>query len=292
MALKATKPGVVVPGKPKVLISGESGVGKTMFSLDFPKPYLIDTEGGATREQYQKKLKGGGGAYFGKEQGSQDFKTVLEEIKELATTKHEFQTLNMDSFSYIYILEAAKAELAMGSDFGKDKKEANKPTRQLIRWLEEIDMNVILICHSKAKWGRKGKEVYQDGTTFDGYDKLEYILDLWIEILKDRRNFLVKKSRISSFQQGQTYPLSYDKFAELYGKQIIERESKPIVMAKKAQVEKIKKLVEVVKIDDTEIEKWFSKASVFEWEEMTEEQIVKCIKFVEKKLKTIEGKGE
>ena len=71
-ALKAKQPEEVKVSKPKFMIYGESGVGKTFFALDFPKPYLIDTEGGAVREQYQAKLKTVGGAYFGKEEGSQD----------------------------------------------------------------------------------------------------------------------------------------------------------------------------------------------------------------------------
>ena len=57
MALRAKKPEAVKVSKPKFLISGESGVGKTFFALDFPRPYLIDVESGATRPQYQEKLK-------------------------------------------------------------------------------------------------------------------------------------------------------------------------------------------------------------------------------------------
>ena len=57
MALKAKQPEKVQVSKPKFMISGESGVGKTFFALDFPKPYLIDCEAGATRPQYQEKLK-------------------------------------------------------------------------------------------------------------------------------------------------------------------------------------------------------------------------------------------
>ncbi len=81
MPLKAKQPIEVKATKPKFMISGESGVGKTFFALEFPRPYLMDTEGGATRQQYQDKLKKSGGVYFGKEEGSQDFKAVIDEIK-------------------------------------------------------------------------------------------------------------------------------------------------------------------------------------------------------------------
>lgn len=296
--LKARKPELVVASKPKFLISGKAGIGKTFFALDFPKPYLIDTEGGATRQQYQEKLKAVGGAYFGKEEGSQDFQAVIKEIEALATQKHDYKTLIIDSFTYLYLLEAAKAEQEIGSDFGRDRKEANKPTRQMIRWLERVDMNVILVCHSKEKWIRRGKEIYSEGTIFDGYDKLEYILDLWVEITRGNYTpqndgeFVVKKSRIDSFPMGSVHPLRYDKFAEIYGKKIIEKETTPVVLASAEQVERIKQLIEVVKIEESEIEKWFSKGGVDEWKEMTSEQIEKCINFLTKKAAVLVGNGK
>ena len=253
MGLKAKAPEEVKPTKPKFLISGASGVGKTFFSLSFPKPYLIDAEGGATRAQYQTKLKAVGGAYLGKEDGAQDFEVVIDQIKALITEKHDYKTLIIDSFSYLYMLEAAKAEEKMGSDSGRDKKEANKPTRQLIRWLEKLDMNIILICHSKEKWVRQGKEVASAGTTFDGYDKLEYLLDLWVELIG--KNFVVKKSRVDSLPQGQAFPLEYSKFAELYGQGVMEAPVVPVLIATPEQVERIETLIKTLNVSNEEVEK-------------------------------------
>ncbi len=287
MVLKAKQPEKVIPNKPKFLISGESGVGKTFFALDFPKPYIIDTESGATRAQYQEKLKKSGGVYFGKDEGSQDFETIIQEVKTLVTEKHDYKTLIIDSFSYIYLLEAAIAEQEIGSDFGKDKKAAQKPTKQLIRWLDKLDMNVILICHSKAKWARKGKEVFQDGTTFDGWDKLEYILDLWIEIQKDGKTFMIRKSRIESLPQGISMPLAYKSFADVYGKDIIEKEAKPADLATKSQLTTIKKLIKALNIDQEQIDKWFKKVDVDDWEEMTSTQIQGLTDLLKKKIEDI-----
>lgn len=284
MALKGKQPELILPGKPKFLISGESGVGKTFFSLDFPKPYLIDTESGATRPQYQDKLKKVGGAYFGKEEGSQDFQSVLTEVKELSTTKHEYKTLIIDSFSYLYMLEASIAEEKVGSDFGKDKREANKPTRQLIRWIEKLDMTVILICHSKPKWAKSGKEVYQDGTTFDGYDKMEYILDLWIEILKGGKNFIIKKSRIQSLPQGSSMPLSYNNFADVYGADILNAESKPNNLSTKEQIKDVISLIDAMNVDQDQILKWYKKCDVDDFSEMTTDQIQSLIDMLRKKV--------
>lgn len=291
-ALKAKPPEEVRATKPKMLISGESGVGKTFFALDFPMPYLFDTEGGATREQYQQKLKKSGGVYFGKEEGSQDFASVIKETKELTNTKHSYKTAIYDSFTYLYMLEAAIAEADKGSEFGRDKKMANIPTRQLMSQLEKLDMNIILICHSKQKWERKGKDIIDAGSTFDGYDKLEYILDLWIEIQRGGKTFLVKKSRIDSLKQGDSYPLSYEKFAELYGKNVIESESIPVVLATPEQVLRLNKLVEGLKVEQETKDKWLTKCGVESFEDMSNDQIQSLINHCEKSIMQLAKEGK
>ena len=53
--LLAVAPETVEPKKPKVLIFGAAGVGKTWTSLDFPGVYYIDTEGGADLDHYRAK---------------------------------------------------------------------------------------------------------------------------------------------------------------------------------------------------------------------------------------------
>lgn len=292
MALKARSPEDVKPSKPKMLISGESGVGKTFFALDFPKPYLFDTEQGANRAQYQDKLKRAGGVYFGKDEGSQDFKAVIEETKQLCTTDHPYKTAIYDSFTYLYMLEAAIAEADKGSEFGRDKKMANIPTRQLMSQLEKLDMNIILICHSKQKWERKGKDIIDAGSTFDGYDKLEYILDLWIEIPKGGKTFIVRKSRIASLRQGDSHPLSYDKFAELYGKEVIEKPSVPVILATAEEVARLLVLIDGLKIDQETQDKWLTKCGVEEYADMSQEQIKSLIAFCEKKIMEMTMKKE
>ena len=275
MTLKAIKPHEVKPSKVKMMISGEAGTGKTWFSLDYPKPYLIDAESGAVRKQYQDKLKKVGGAYFGHDQGSDNFEDVISEVKSLCTEKHDYKTLIIDSFSHLYLMEAAEAELKIGSEFGKDRKAANIPTRQLMRWINKCQMNVILICHSKAKWARKGNDIYQEGNTFEGFSKMEYDLDLWIEIMKGHKNFLIKKSRIESLPQDEMMPLDYKKFAEIYGEQALEEEVVPTELATKAHIQAVNKFIDILNVDNSTIEKWHKRSECEDFSEYTINQIEK-----------------
>lgn len=289
MSLKAITPDAIKLTKPKFMLSGKSGVGKTFFALNFPKPYFIDTEGGATREQYTEKLMKSGGAYMGKDEGSQDFKTVIEELKTLATTKHDYKTLVIDSYSKLYNVAAAEAELRVGNDFGRDRKEANKPSRQLLRWTDRIDMTVILICHTRDKWERRGGEPVYVGTTFDGFDKFEYDLDLWLEVQKTgrERSYVVKKSRIETFPEGSDFPLDYGDFSKRYGKDVVEGDSKQLVLASPDQVAKVKHLVELLRVEDDQVAKWLAKDEADDFADMSAENIGKVITFLEKKIKEV-----
>lgn len=281
--LKAKKPEAIKPSKPKFILSGKSGVGKTMLMLDFKKPFVIDVEGGATEPQYIKKMQEVGAAYMGKEEGSQDFKTVIEQLKELATTKHDYQTLVIDSFSKLYNLTAAIAEEKVGNVYQADKKEAQKPTRQLQLWMDRLDMVICLVCHSKAKWDN-GQPT--GTTTFDGWDKLEYDLNLWIELVQTgkRRDIVVRKSRLEGFVLGNSYPADYETFAKLYGKEIIEKPTEQLILASAEQVAEAKHLVGVFNISDDDQRKALKKYDCESYEELTAEEIAKIVSNLKSKL--------
>jgi|WetSurMetagenome_2_1015567.scaffolds.fasta_scaffold119659_3 KaiC/GvpD/RAD55 family RecA-like ATPase len=285
--LKGKKPELIVPSKPKFMISGDPGTGKTMFALNWDAPFYCDTERGATRKQYTEKLIAGGGAYFGPEDGSQDFREVINQVRELATTEHKFRSLVIDSFSKLYNLEAASAEERVGADFGKDKREANKPARQLMRWIERLDLSVVLVCHSKEKWIRQERELLMVGKTYDGPPKLSFDLDLWIEakLVGNKRYATIIKSRIEGFPVGQDIALDVETFKKLYGESVINAPSKAITLASSEQVAEIKRIVELLKISDEDVDKLLAKGQAVEIEDLSKENATKFLTYLEAKLK-------
>lgn len=289
--LRGIDPQQAVPSRPRVLIEGRGGVGKTWGSLEFPSVYYIDTEGGANRKHYRDKLTKAGGKYFGPEQGSQDFETVLEEIITLATVQHDHRTLVIDSYSKLEGIKVNQVNDAMVKDgksveFNADKKGAYKFSRRLISWIDRLDMNVILICHEKDKW-QNGKVV---GQTFDGFDKLEYELDLCLRIVKnddDDRRAIVMKTRLEEFPDGSSFPWSYKEFSKRYGKDAIEANASPIEMATPDQVGRLTTLLELLKVPDDTSGKWLDKARVERFEDMDTATIGKCIAYLEAKIPKI-----
>src|SRR5258708_29855515 len=101
---------VFITIKTKMMLTGIAGGGKSIFALNAPAPFYVDTESGATREQYMKKLTTSGGVYFGPQQGSQDFVEITNQVKELATTKHDLKSIVIDSLTKPYRMEQYAAE--------------------------------------------------------------------------------------------------------------------------------------------------------------------------------------
>lgn len=289
--LKAKDPKTAEPSKPKILIFGKPGVGKTWQSLDFPSCYYIDTESGADLAHYTDKLKKAGGVYMGPADGSLDFPTVIEQFQALATEKHHFKTVIIDSVSKLFNNQVATSaeELGEKNVFGADKKPAIAHMRRLVAWVNRLDMNVIFIAHSKTEWGNNAKgDRVEIGQTFDCWDKLEYELHLALEIFKQgpSRKARIRKSRLLGFPDADVFDWNYKTFAERYGKDIIEKESQPIALATPEQVQKIEGLLQRVKIESATIEKWKTKAGAESFAEFNTDQAAAVIKSLTDKLNT------
>lgn len=207
----------------KALLYGVSGVGKTTAAISFPRPAIIDTERGAENDQYVERIEERGGAVL----SSSSFDTIMEQVRALATESHPYQTLVIDPVTVVFDNMAAAWEKKVGDDFSKHRAKATTDWKRLTTLLSALDMNVVFTAHAKAEW------INGDFTgrhTFDGPKGGDYWVDLVIEIQRDGevRNGLVRKSRITGLPVDSVFPFSYDELAERYGREVLERDAKPI----------------------------------------------------------------
>ena len=287
--LKAKDPSTVEPAKPKFILFSASGIGKTWYALSFPNVYYMDTEGGATRAHYMDRLSKSGGKYLGVEDGALDFEVIIDQLKALATEKHSFKTVVIDSITKLFNNAIAnEAErLADKNSFGADKKPAIAYMRRLVVCLGRLDMNVILVAHERPEWGTDSKgDRVELGKVADCWDKLIYELDLTIHCQKrgPQRMAVVKKSRLLGFPEGQSFPLEFAEFAERYGKDVILKAAKPLDLATVEQVTEITRLVELLNIGGETTAKWLEKANAETFSELNSYQAAAVITSLNSKL--------
>ena len=273
----------------KALFYGNAGAGKTTAAIQFPKPYLIDTEKGAEHQQYVDMLSKKGGVIF----QTSSFDEVVKEIRALLTEDHEYKTLIIDPMTTIFdslvdectreIVSKSKDPTIDGSEYGRNVTMAGNKMKVLCNLLIRLDMNIIITTHAKNEY-IAGKSTNQQ--TFDAYKKLDYIFDLVIEIQKrnKKRYGIVKKSRIKSFEDLEIFEFSYDEVAKRYGREIIEKSAEKEILATSDQVESLDHYVDLLKVDDKTTGKWLAKASASSFEEMETTKIQACIDFMKAKI--------
>lgn len=289
--LKAKSPELVKQGKIKAVLYGVSGVGKTTLALSFPAPYYFDVEGGAKGAQYRELLKKSGGAYMGPEDGTLSFDTLIEQMQALSTEPHPYKTLVVDSLTKLFQTAIANENERILSDgkkdeFGASKKPAIAAMRRVVNWASRLDMNIWFICHETAEWGLVNGQRSEIGRVADVWDKLIYELDLAVQATKrgPQRMAFVKKSRITAFPDGDSFPLDYAEFVARHGKEVVEGSATTITLATPEQVSEVLKLLDIVKISESDIQKGFDKAGVTQWSEMTGDQITVWQNFLKKRL--------
>lgn len=279
MALKATKP-VVKNNRLKLFMYGNAKVGKTTLGIQFPKPYIIDTEGTTDKEKYVEIINKKEGVVL----VTQDFDELVEQVKGLLTLKHDYKTLVIDSLTILYNDLLDKAAAVVGTEFGRHYGEANKKFKHLINLLLRLDMNVIITSHAKNEYGSKLEVL---GSTFDCYKKLDYIFDLILEIQKRGKDrvALVKGTRLKEFEEGAAFPCSYEEFTNRYSTEAMERCAVSQELADMSQVTELMRLIDLLKVTKETYQKWLDKSGAEDFEEMPKDAIQKCIDYLKSKIK-------
>lgn len=270
MALKGKKP-QQKDKRLKLFMYGDAGVGKTTAACQMPCPYIIDTERGT--DNYSDMIDGVGGSVF----QSIDSDELVEEIRTLRSVKHDFKTLVFDSLTPFYFDLLEKAEVKVGSEYGRHYGEANKDMRRLVNLMMGLDMNIVITAHSKPVYGDDMKII---SVTFDGWKKLDYVFDLVLELRRGsptQRYACVKKTRIESFPDGETFEWTREALAERYDLKDMERSATVVKVATPSQVKEIETLTSMMTDGNEFVSKCLSKAGVDTLADLTTEQATKMV---------------
>ncbi len=192
----------------KVFLWGDSGVGKTTLALQFPKPVVLDLEGGTD-------LYGDSFEFDVRHVTTAD--EVMRAVQWLLENDHPYRTLVIDPITvYWDALQAKWSDIFLRRNKGskgyrfefydlqpRDWMTIKGEFKDFIRKLLAVDMNVIVTARQKVQYA-DGAFMKAIGETFDGEKSLPYLFDVVLrlyrgdkgeflaEALKDRTNRLPK----------------------------------------------------------------------------------------------------
>lgn len=286
MALRAKKP-EQIQKRLKLMLFSEAKVGKTWASVQFPNAYIIDTEKGC--QNYSGAIARAGSVVF----ESSDYDEIMEECRQLLTTRHNFRTLVLDSGTMLYTAVCERSEKKMGgtSSYGS-WADADRSMKRLFNVIKALDMNVIVTWHEKIEYQKSGNQLVQVGKTYDGWKRAIYEFDLALQLMRPKNDGQRRIARVIGvrkepdakfFNDGEEVEWSYEELKTRYetfaGQGIIDREATPSPLATVAQIDEMTKLLNVVRLPEDWEQRAFSRAGVDSWEEMTGATVQKCIDY-------------
>ena len=291
MALRAKKP-EVKEKRLKMFLYGPPGSRKTTSALQFPNAVLLDLERGS--EQYIKTINKAGSIVL--ETNNPD--EIMEEVKALLTEKHKYRTLIIDPVTIFYQALQDKWTRRFEANAKNDKEKemqdfgmrfwgrVKSEYKSFLRMLMQVDMNLIMTSHQKDIYGPNMQKV---GIGPDSMKGDSYVFDYVFHLsVIDGKAVAVTEKQRSEPLEPQKFPAefewSYANFLKFYGTDVIEREAVAVPMATPEQVAEIKSLLDVVRVNDEDIAKLFTKHDVDEWNELTGEVIQKYIDSLKKKI--------
>jgi len=230
----------------KLFLWGEAGAGKTTLSLQFPRPAVIDLEGGA--DLY-------GDAFDFDVLRITTADEVAEAVDWLRTHTHSYRTLVIDPITiYWDALQKKWSDIFLRRNKGtkghkfefydlqpRDWMTIKAEFKDLVRKLIALDMNVIVTARQKIQYGDSGF-MQAIGETFDGEKSLPYLFDTIVRFYRDEKGRFMGECLKDRSNRLPTQPFecSYPLFEESFGQETLEREAQPAARVSDAQLEQLR----------------------------------------------------
>lgn len=234
--------------RPKILLWGDSGSGKTMLALQFPAPVVIDLERGSELYAGERSFD---------VVHTQDPDRVRELIDWLRANKHPYRTFVLDPVTlYWEALQRKWSDIFLrrnksGKGFKfefydfqpRDWMQIRDEYQDLMRAILGLDMTVVVTAHSKAQYD-DGQFMKKIGDTFDSQKKTPYLFDVVLQLTHDpatgRHLSRVVKDRTRRLPQ-EAFETNYAVFERAFGESL-RREARPFSPATTEQLIELWKL--------------------------------------------------
>lgn len=163
----------------RCLIYGVPGVGKSTFGASAPKPLFITPEGGVDEIPGAVQVP-----------GLVTFKDIQDTVKELITTKHDYQTLVLDSADWIEKLvhaqivgSSGKTIITCNGGYGTGYRDSEQIhaafLKDLAKLRDEKKMHIIITAHHQVKPVKDPEALHE----YDSFDIKchDFVSALWRE---------------------------------------------------------------------------------------------------------------
>ena len=209
----------------KMYIYGIHGTGKTVTSLSFPDPAVIDFDGGT--DWYTKAFKM-------RRLRTTDIDKAIQAIDELIKDPTGVKTVVIDSITKFWELLQEKHLKRLRVKKGNaaysfqpvDYKAIKGDVKSFINKLLALDLNIVVTAQNKNVYSQDAGEFMKIVETEpDGPKEAPYMFDIVLELVMgpgDTRIAKVRKDRTNTLPK--EFEFTYQKLTEYFGIKELERE--------------------------------------------------------------------
>lgn len=209
----------------KMLVYGESGTGKTVTSLSFPSPFVIDGEKGT--DHYGRFFN------FNVLQTTDPVK-LKEAINELLEDPSNAKTFVIDPLTVFIEKITANHLSRLKAKTGnvnyslqpKDYAPIKSEVKNIIDSLLALDMNIIVTARSSTLYSQE-EFMKIMGTKPDVSKEVPYLFDVVLELKrgKTKDEFIARVEKDRTNTLPEEFPYSYQSFVNYIGIDGLEREA-------------------------------------------------------------------
>jgi len=280
----------------KILVFGGSGIGKTRFALRFPKPVIIDLDGGSRR--YGKEFN------FSRLPHIETVKDVENAVNFLRKEKHEYKTLIIDPITKFWemLQEEWEQKFLTRNKSGKgfkfeyydfqpnDWRHIKADLKTFIRWINQIDMNVVAIARAKKEY-KDGQFMVPTGEEVPDAERnaifeFDTVLQVFFNAKKEP-TALCWKDRDHHLPSLPTeFSFTYEAIEKMVGKGTLNRAIKFVKRISNEDIDRVTKLMEQLEISEERMVKQLKEKDIADSIDMIpEKEVSRIIKGLEKMLK-------
>lgn len=275
------------------LIEGDSGTGKSFFLANQKNAVIYDTDLGGGLAEYDERI-----AKNGSERVEvSSFGEILTDLKRRVRDGKLKETVGIDHVTGLHQESLLRHNPGQDSDYGRSNNKATYEWRQIREFARTFDCNLFCIAHLKAEY-EKDRQV---GKIADGAKNIEGDMHIVLKLEspkddKGRKKYpatahVIKWRRDPDDARGlppESFKFTLAEFEKIHGANHL-RQREAVVLVKPETLETLNKMLAMLdkEIAAGYVKDWLKAGGVDGLDYLREDQALKCIAFVENKIKGV-----
>lgn len=200
--------------KLKILLYGASGSGKTRAALTFPRPLLVDAEGGSA---FYRGRPGVGEFLVKDTKALSDLEKIISLVQ--ADNGKTVDTLIVDPITVFYdVQKDAMARTAKDGALGfREWARINNRMKAIYNSLTNLPVHVIVIARESVEYEGEGNNLKKVGQKPDSDKALPYVFDFSIRMNADHSGVVVKSRGLELAKNNRLDKVNWEAFQPVLG---------------------------------------------------------------------------